>query len=398
MPWEWQMVRVEAGSFTMGSRQDNWDERPVHRVTISQPFFMAATEVTNRQYEQFDPAHRALRGKLGYSKEDDEAVIFVSWDEAAAFCAWLSQQEENRTGCRRRPSGSMHAGRHRHSLSHWRVVARSVSEECRGELVSRQEIGQGYGRLARCSDSTQRLGIYDMHGNVEEWCLDWYRPYVAGEQLDPVGRVDGDFRATRGGSHSTTLDYLRSANRSGTLPADKSWLIGLRIVQRKCRRPGRGCQYRQRLECPPGFARRTTGHHTGPRSTQPYFTGPCQYVKQPAADACPVFNRHNHCPALVNCPNGDLLAVWYTCRTEPGRELGIVASRLPYGSETQWQVASGFWTRRTVTITPRRSGLTVMHDLPFQWPLSSGHLGKPGHGDAPETSPATAERPGPKPA
>jgi hypothetical protein len=55
-----------------------------------------------------------------------------------------------------------------------------------------------------------------------------------------------------------------------------------------------------------------------------------------------VFDRHNHCPALVNCPNGDLLAIWYTCRTEPGRELGIVASRLPYGEE-EWQVALDFW-------------------------------------------------------
>ncbi|MCH5376318.1 MAG: glycoside hydrolase, partial [Planctomycetes bacterium] len=70
--------------------------------------------------------------------------------------------------------------------------------------------------------------------------------------------------------------------------------------------------------------------------------GPREYVKSPPAEDCPVFNRHNHCPALVNCANGDLLAIWYTCRTEPGRELGIVASRLPYGAE-QWQVASNFW-------------------------------------------------------
>ena len=55
-----------------------------------------------------------------------------------------------------------------------------------------------------------------------------------------------------------------------------------------------------------------------------------------------MFNRHNHCPALANCANGDLLAIWYTCRSEPGRELGIVASRLPFG-ENEWQVASDFW-------------------------------------------------------
>jgi formylglycine-generating enzyme len=79
-----KMVRVEAGSFVMGSEDGEWDERPAHTVTIRRPFFMAATEVTNAQYEQFDPQHKQLRGKLGFSREDDEAVVFVSWHDAMA--------------------------------------------------------------------------------------------------------------------------------------------------------------------------------------------------------------------------------------------------------------------------------------------------------------------------
>jgi hypothetical protein len=80
----------------------------------------------------------------------------------------------------------------------------------------------------------------------------------------------------------------------------------------------------------------------GPDPAKPYFQGPRTFVHAPPLEECPVFSRHNHCPALVNCPNGDLLAIWYTCQTEPGRELGIVASRLPYGAG-EWQLASEFW-------------------------------------------------------
>ncbi len=89
-----RFVRIEPGSFLMGQQQGgDWDERPVHRVTITKPFLMAVTEVTNAQYEQFDPEHRKLRGKLGCSAKDDEAVIFVSWNEAEKFCEWLSKKE-----------------------------------------------------------------------------------------------------------------------------------------------------------------------------------------------------------------------------------------------------------------------------------------------------------------
>ena len=185
-------------------------------------------------------------------------------------------------------------------------------------------------------------GLFDMHGNVEEWCLDWYGPYASQKQTDPMGVASGDFRVTRGGSHSTKLQFLRSANRSGTLPDDKSWLIGFRVVQAELPdstpfaisgTPLNARDVNQKV--PPDLAK-------GPDSTKPYFYGPRVYVKKPSPEACPVYNRHNHCPAIVNCPNGDLLAVWYTCAEEWGRELGIVASRLPYG-EDEWQVASDFW-------------------------------------------------------
>ena len=81
-----KLVRVEPGAFTMGSADGgDFDERPAHKVTISRAFRIGATEVTNAQYEQFDPGHKKRRGQLGFSKADDEAVVFVSWHEAVAF-------------------------------------------------------------------------------------------------------------------------------------------------------------------------------------------------------------------------------------------------------------------------------------------------------------------------
>ena len=88
-------VEIPAGSFYMGGSGigENYDEAPMHRVTISRPFRMGITEVTNAQYEQFRPEHKALRGKRGFSSGDDEAVVFVSYDDAVAFCRWLSERE-----------------------------------------------------------------------------------------------------------------------------------------------------------------------------------------------------------------------------------------------------------------------------------------------------------------
>ncbi|MHC4426034.1 MAG: formylglycine-generating enzyme family protein, partial [Planctomycetota bacterium] len=89
-----KFVRIKPGSFLMGQKEGgDWDEPPAHRVSITKSFQMAVTELTNAQYEQFDPEHSELRGKLGFSGQDNEAVVFVSWHEAAKFCEWLSKKE-----------------------------------------------------------------------------------------------------------------------------------------------------------------------------------------------------------------------------------------------------------------------------------------------------------------
>lgn len=186
--------RIEAGSFRMGSDNGDPDEQPVHSVQISRPFQLSAYEVTNVIYEQFDPGHRKLRGKLGFSKDDEEAVIFVSWHEAQAFCDWLSEKEglpyrlpteaEWEFAARAGTLTEFHTGdtfprsQHRNQRESWFPdPERSRREE---EVVP----------LTVGCFPPNAWGLYDMHGNVEEWVNDWYGPYKEETQTDPVGRAD----------------------------------------------------------------------------------------------------------------------------------------------------------------------------------------------------------------
>jgi formylglycine-generating enzyme required for sulfatase activity len=321
-------------------RNGDFDEKPVHKVNIGRAFYMGAFEVTNAQYEQFDPSHRALRGQNGFSNEDNEAVVFVSWHEAKAFCDWLSKTEglpyrlpteaEWEYACRAGTKTHFWTGDLLPEAFH-KNVRRTVFNEPNDKVPL--TVGQ---------TAANPWGLYDMHGNVEEWCCDWYGPYAAGEQTDPVGCVESDFRLTRGGSHGTNLYYLRSANRMGTLPDNKHWLIGFRVVideMPKTKPLGRPAspQHQQKVKqkVPRGLTK-------GPNPDKPYFRGPRRYVKIPKGAHGPLYWHHNHDPAIVECPNGDLLAIWYTCVEERGRELAIAASRLRYGTN-EWEPASPFW-------------------------------------------------------
>ncbi|MHC4463013.1 MAG: SUMF1/EgtB/PvdO family nonheme iron enzyme [Planctomycetota bacterium] len=184
-----KLVRIEPGSFLMGQeRGGDWDERPVHKVNISKRFYIATTEVTNAQYEQFDAGHRKLRGKSGLSKEDDEAVVFVNWHEADRFCQWLSKKEgrpyrlpteaEWEYACRAGTTTPYYTGNALPDAYH-----KNQTETWQPKPVS----------LKVATTSANKWGLHDIHGNVEEWCYDWYGPYMQTEQTDPVGRAGGDY-------------------------------------------------------------------------------------------------------------------------------------------------------------------------------------------------------------
>ncbi|MBI4875915.1 MAG: SUMF1/EgtB/PvdO family nonheme iron enzyme, partial [Acidobacteria bacterium] len=309
------LMRVPAGSFRMGEanrlpddllfplsypagtaleyfRHGDYDERPVHTVTIRRDFFLGAREATNAQYELFDPAHRALRGKNGYSKQDGEAVVFVSWEQARAFCAWLARKEG---------------------------LPYRLPTEAEWEYAART----GHRRTAA-------------GGGVEEWTADWYGPYDATPQTDPAGRADGDFRVTRGGGRGAEPYYLRPANRSGALPETRSGLIGLRVAM------GAPPESKPLPAPPPAKVLPIVRPVPPPDLRKPYFRGPRRFVKIPPNSGGPLFSHHNHDTALAECPNGDLLAIWYTCAQERGRELAIDSGRLRRGGE-EWEPASAFW-------------------------------------------------------
>jgi len=322
------MKHVESGDY---------DERPARDVAISKPFYLAATEVTNAQYEAFDPEHRKLRGRNGFSKGDDEAVVFVTWDQANAFCSWLSKKEGHPY---RLPTEG-----------EWEYACRAGT---RTLYSTGNTLPPAFHKNARSTDfgspddkvpltvgrtPANPWGLFDMHGNVEEWCRDWYGPYDANDRTDPVGRIDGDARVTRGGSHGTPLYYLRSANRMGSTPDTANWLIGFRVAMGEM-------PSTKPLPVPsPQPYQKNVSQKRAPESqasSKPYFDGPRVFVKVPPDSNGPLYSHHNHDTALAECPNGDLLAIWYTCVQERGRELAVAVSRLRRGSK-EWDTASSFW-------------------------------------------------------
>ena len=350
-----KLVRIAPGEFTMGSGSeapksaDQWakrdyDEAPAQTVKISKPFLMGATEVTNAQYEQFDPEHKKLRGRDGVNKADDEPVTFVTWHQAVAFCEWLSKKEGKPY---RLPTEA-----------EWEYACRAGTETPfnTGDTLTPEQANIGLARDGKLQPTTVKVasyppnawGLHDMHGNVLEWCLDWHGPYENSPQTDPVGRADGYAKIARGWCFHRPerapepMKYWRSANRSGFLPEDANRYTGFRIVQAEMPTtkplPVVPAEYQKDVK-------QTPAPTEGPDPAKPYYFNFAAEKKNPLiADNAygPVFIRHNHFAAVCVCPNGDVLMAWYTCVNEPGRELAQACSRLRVGSD-QWEPASLFF-------------------------------------------------------
>ena len=275
-------------------------------IPASPAFRMSATEITNAQYEAFDPAHKALRGFEGFSSADDEAVILVSWDDATAYCEWLSSktgrsfrlptEAEWEYACRAGTNTPYNTG-DTYPEEYWKVQENTRFKEPVSLQVAQFE--------------PNAWGLYDMHGNVEEWCQDL---------------VDGQYRAVRGGSHNTPVEFLRADYRCASIPEDRSVLLGFRIVEGAPLPEGSASDTISRISVSerPQNSGWDTNTDTSV-SEESYFAEPIPYVLSPEDGVTP-FYSHNHQPAVTWLPGGGLLAIWFSTDTEAGREMVVLQS------------------------------------------------------------------------
>ena len=350
-----KFVRIDAGTFVMGEGREpprsraEWeqrdaDESPAHPVKISRAFYLGVHEVANAEYEQFDPKHKALRGKRNSSWSDDEPVAYVDWHDAVAFCAWLSKKEG-------RPYRLPTEAEWEYACRAGTTTKFSSGDELPLNQANTGRTAEGkpdkQPRTVKVGSFTANAwGLHDMHGNVAEWCLDWHGPYDAAAQTDPLGRADGYARITRGWSFLRTNGdnrrTMRSANRSGLLPEDANAWTGFRVVLGELPNSKYLPQAKQPYQ---RDVKQTPPTKTSHDPAKPYFINYAKGKKNPtiAKDTFgPIFSQWNHFAAVCACPNGDVLACWYTTVSESGRELAQACSRLRAGSDA-WEPASLFF-------------------------------------------------------
>jgi formylglycine-generating enzyme required for sulfatase activity len=217
-----QFVEVKAGSFQMGSDDGGSDEKPVRTVQITRDFWMGKTEVTQKQYQQ-------LMGSNPSSfKGDDLPVESVSWDDAVEYCEALTKLEQS---ANRLPQGYVYR---LPTEAEWEYACRAgTTGPYAGNLdeMGWRRLNSGSKTQPVGGKKPNAWGLYDMHGNVWEWCRDWYGDYPSGSVTDPPqGASSGSDRVFRGGSWFGTDSFCRSAYRNWFGPTCRSNALGFRVV------------------------------------------------------------------------------------------------------------------------------------------------------------------------
>ena len=234
-------VRINGGTFTMGSpaneagRQSNEIQR---QVTVSS-FHMGIYPVTQREYRE------VMGTNQSHFRGDNLPVENVSWFDAVEYCNRRSQREGltsaytiSGSGNNRTVTWNRNANGYRlPTEAEWEYACRAGTTTAYNTGVSintnQANFNNTLGRTTPVGNyPANRWGLYDMHGNVSEWCWDWFGMYASGVQTNPTGAVSGSFRVLRGGSWRIGGSILRSAYRVNYgLPGGRDDVVGLRLVR-----------------------------------------------------------------------------------------------------------------------------------------------------------------------
>ena len=227
------LVMIPKGTFMMGSpeSEEGRDEDEVqHEVTLSKDFYLGVTEVTQAQYQKVmgeNPSY--FRGDKVQGDSSSHPVEEVSWEDAVEFCERLSElPEEKKAGLVYRLP----------TEAEWEYACRAGSKTA----FSFGDESGSLGDFAWFRDNSElktqsvgekkpnAWGLYDMHGNVWEWCSDWFGKYPGKAVSDPAGPEKGSDRVLRGGSWHYEAAYFRSAYRHRDLPSFRDDDIGFRVA------------------------------------------------------------------------------------------------------------------------------------------------------------------------
>jgi formylglycine-generating enzyme required for sulfatase activity len=227
-----EMVFIPPGTFRMGSPPDevgrSKDEGPQTVVTITRGFWIGTYKVNQREYQFVTSSNPSI-----FNQDPELPVETVDWADAMNYCARLTERQR--------------ASRDLSTNSFYRLPTEAEWEyACRALTSTRYSYGDdpGYTNLmnyAWYGENSDRIthrggqklpnpwGLYDMHGGLWEWCMDWYGPYAGGSAVDPAGPSKGEFRVFRGGSWGCEPEECRSAQRDFN-PEGETAYVGFRVV------------------------------------------------------------------------------------------------------------------------------------------------------------------------
>ena len=266
LSFEPETVLIPGDTFQMGSNDGDSDEMPIHAVTLSS-FYMGKYEVTNAQFCQFlneegnqlqdTTAWIKLNGTWNAEKcriiqEGDHftvapgfnnyPVIYVSWDGAVAYCRWLRDKTGKIYRLPTEAEWEFSAGNGtRHTKFSWGNDGPSagkggnVADEALKKEFPKWEIFTGYndGFVINApvgSFNANDFGLYDMTGNVWEWCSDWSGKYNTGNALNPTGAPDGKRKVIRGGGWLGSPEACRVVDRYSDTHDHRGHSMGFRVA------------------------------------------------------------------------------------------------------------------------------------------------------------------------